>query len=93
MSIKTTVMKTVKWLFGGAGLVIVVGVLVAYMTFRASLPTLDGRIITSEVQQDILVERDKNGNATLTAGNRLDLAYATGFIHAQERFFQIDLSR
>ncbi len=93
MSIKTTVMKTVKWVFGGAGLVIVVGVSVAYMTFRASLPTLDGRILTSEVQQDILVERDKNGNATLTAGNRLDLAYATGFIHAQERFFQIDLSR
>ncbi|VAV92721.1 Penicillin acylase II [hydrothermal vent metagenome] len=93
MSIKTTVMKTVKWVSGMAGLVIVVGILVAYMTFRASLPTLDGRIITSEVQEDILVERDKNGNATLTAGNRLDLAYATGFVHAQERFFQIDLSR
>ena len=30
---------------------------------------------------------------TLTAANRVDLAYATGFVHGQDRFFEMDLSR
>ncbi len=30
---------------------------------------------------------------TLTAVNRTDLAFATGFVHAQDRFFEMDLSR
>jgi penicillin amidase len=29
----------------------------------------------------------------VAAANRLDLAYATGFVHAQDRFFQMDLAR
>jgi penicillin amidase len=27
------------------------------------------------------------------AANRADLAYGTGFVHGQDRFFQMDLSR
>jgi len=30
---------------------------------------------------------------TIEATDRLDLAYATGFLHAQDRYFQMDLSR
>ncbi|MDQ7086356.1 MAG: penicillin acylase family protein, partial [Acidobacteriota bacterium] len=29
----------------------------------------------------------------LRGGSRDDLAFATGFVHAQERFFQMDLMR
>ncbi len=74
-------------------LIVIVAIFSLYLTFRASLPTVDGLYMTSSIEQNILVERDENGNATLSAENRGDLAYATGFIHAQERFFQIDLSR
>jgi penicillin amidase len=41
----------------------------------------------------VVIERDNRGVPTITASSRADLAYATGFIHAQDRFFQMDLSR
>jgi len=64
-----------------------------YMEFRASLPQLEGQVTLSALNQNAVIERDKNGNATLIAQNRMDLAFANGYIHAQERFFQMDLSR
>ncbi len=86
-------LQKLKWLLGGIIAVIIVVFITIYFTFSASLPLLEGNITSASVAQNIILERDNNGNATLTAENRLDLAYATGFIHAQERFFQIDLSR
>lgn len=64
-----------------------------YMEFRASLPLLEGMLPLSSLEQNTLIERDRNGNATLIAHTRPDLAFVNGFIHAQERFFQMDLSR
>lgn len=66
---------------------------VIYFGFRASLPALEGKIENSNISATVTLERDDHGYATLSAENRNDLAYATGFIHAQERFFQMDLSR
>ena len=86
-------LRKIKWLLGAVSLLIMVALVTVYFIFRESLPQLEGDIASSSVEQNILLERDVNGNATLTAENRLDLAYATGFIHAQERFFQIDLTR
>ena len=39
------------------------------------------------------IERDARGIPVITAASRTDLAYATGYAHAQDRFFQMDLSR
>ena len=39
------------------------------------------------------VTRDALGVPTITAQSRVDLARAIGFVHAQERFFQMDLQR
>jgi penicillin amidase len=41
----------------------------------------------------VRVERDALGVPTVRGGDRLDVARATGFLHAQERFFQMDLLR
>ena len=41
----------------------------------------------------VSVERDALGIPTLRGETRLDVARATGFVHAQERFFQMDLLR
>ena len=54
---------------------------------------MEGTIVSENIAASVKLERDINGNATITAENRNDLAYASGFIHAQERFFQMDLSR
>jgi penicillin amidase len=60
---------------------------------RGSLPRLDGTVHTAGLSAAVRIERDSRGVPTLEAVNRTDLAYATGFVHAQDRFFQMDLSR
>jgi penicillin G amidase len=60
---------------------------------RASLPALDGKRVAHTLQAEVAIERDKLGIPTLEGTNPADLAYATGFVHAQDRFFQMDLLR
>ncbi len=64
-----------------------------YMTLRASLPELHGTLRLPGLKDRVVVERDELGVPTIRAGNRLDAARATGFLHAQDRFFHMDLSR
>ena len=58
-----------------------------------SLPMLDGQVVATGISAPVVVERDALGIPTIRAENRLDLAFATGFVHAQDRFFQMDLLR
>jgi penicillin amidase len=65
----------------------------AWMTLRGSLPELDGQRQAPLLSAPVTVERDDNGVPTISGSSRLDVAYATGFVHGQERFFQMDLLR
>ena len=60
---------------------------------RASLPVLDGRVTISGLHGPVSVTRDRLGIPTIRATSREDVARATGFLHAQDRFFQMDLAR
>jgi penicillin amidase len=60
---------------------------------RGSLPQLDGQIVVRGLSRPVTIERDALGIPTIRAENRTDLAFATGFAHAQDRFFQMDLLR
>jgi penicillin amidase len=60
---------------------------------RASLPALDGTQAVAGLGAPAKIERDALGVPVITGATRLDVARATGFVHAQERFFQMDLSR
>src|ERR1700756_2004887 len=62
-------------------------------TLSASLPTLDGNLESAGLQRPVEVERDSLGIPTIRGENRKDIAYATGFVHAQDRFFQMDTLR
>src|SRR5579862_4576721 len=66
---------------------------VVHAVLRASLPQLDGSAASAGLKAPVRIERDRLGIPTIVAGNRLDLAYATGFVHGQDRFFEMDLSR
>ncbi|GGD67894.1 penicillin acylase family protein [Lacimicrobium alkaliphilum] len=65
----------------------------AFVLLRASLPQLEGQLSLKGLGQSVSLNRDRNGMAVIDADNRRDLAMATGFVHAQERFFQMDLLR
>ncbi len=65
----------------------------ASVLLYGSLPQYDGKKHQPNLTQPVTVERDVLGSVTLTGQHRLDLANALGFVHAQERFFEMDLMR
>jgi len=64
----------------------------AYFLLRGSIPLLRGEV-PGAVTDRVLVERDAAGIPTLTAQSEADLWYGLGFLHGQERYFSMDLSR
>lgn len=65
-----------------------------YATVRASLPALDARQASAgAVAAPVRVERDARGAVTVRAASLADAAYGLGLAHAQDRYFQMDLSR
>ena len=64
-----------------------------YFALHSSLAMLDGEYSTPDISADVTILRDHQGVAELSAANRSDLAFGLGFLHAQERFFQMDLAR
>ena len=64
-----------------------------YFRLRASLPQLDGASAIPSLTAKVSVTRDALGVPTIRAENRADVARALGWLHAQERFFQMDLLR
>jgi penicillin amidase len=67
--------------------------LIVWMLLAGSLPKLDGTVRVSGLTAPVRIERDDLGIPTLQAESRNDLAFATGFVHGQDRFFQMDLLR
>ena len=79
----------------GAALVAVLAVAAGtvWLGFRASLPDIDGTAVLAGLGADISIDRDAAGVPTIVALNRNDLARGLGYVHAQDRFFQMDLLR
>ena len=76
-----------------AVLLVVIALAVPLGLLRASLPRLDGELREAGLKAPVRISRDALGVPTIEAANRFDLAYGTGFVHGQDRFFQMDLSR
>jgi penicillin amidase len=76
-------------------LVVLAGIAVGwiYSRVRASLPQLDGRAAVAGLGAPVSVQRDNLGVPTIEARSRIDAARALGFVHAQDRFFQMDVWR
>ena len=87
-------MKKIVWrLFGGLTFLLILAGLLAWLGLRASLPQLNGGIPAAGLAAAATIERDAAGIPVISASNRKDLAFATGFAHGQDRFFQMDLIR
>jgi len=77
--------------------VILAGAAAAGLWFRgrmiACLPRLDGSSALRGLAATVRVKRDALGIPTVEGSSRIDVARATGWLHAQDRFFQMDLLR
>ena len=88
-----------RWLkIAGVSLIVVVVIvgLLAGWTYRKvarSVPQFGGDVEIADLAFPVAIERDALGVPTISGSNRLDVARALGFLHAQERFFQMDLMR
>jgi penicillin amidase len=90
-------LRLVAWtLTGLLGLLLIADVVAAvwgWRTVRGSLPAESGRVRVADLGAEVTVTRDGAGVPTIRGRTRRDVARATGFVHAQERYFQMDLQR
>jgi penicillin G amidase len=85
-----------KWLWRVLGVVLVLVLTVvasAIGLLRASLPDLDGTVVSAGLSAPASIARDAQGVPVIEAASRPDLAFATGVAHGQDRYFQMDLMR
>ena len=58
-----------------------------------SLPQLEGTINIPNLQEEVIVIKDDSGVPHIKAENEHDLYMAQGYVQAQDRMFQMELSR
>jgi penicillin G amidase len=86
-------LRWLRWTFIVVAVLALAAVGLAWWAMRQSLPQLDGQASAPGLAAEVSIERDAAGRPVITAASRTDLAFATGYAHAQDRFFQMDLSR
>ena len=64
-----------------------------FLWLRSSLPRNDGRLAIAGLGAEVHIHRDARGVPTIRAATERDAAFALGFVHAQDRLFQMDLMR
>jgi penicillin amidase len=85
-----------RWLLRSLGIVLgllVLLLLILWLLLRGSLPQLDGELALPGLTAPVNIQRDALGVVTVEAANEVDMARALGYVHAQERFFEMDLMR
>lgn len=88
--------QATKWLRYAAIALVLLSSLTAAMCWwllSASLPAVEGKRVLSKLNAEVRVDRDSLGTATIHAVSELDAMRALGYIHAQERYFEMDLMR
>lgn len=97
--IQTNTKRKRKWTKITAWIVAIIIVLIAAIYFGAnayiarSLPKTEGEIHLSGLKEKVEIIRDKDGVPHIRAKNDHDLYMAQGYVQAQDRLFQMDLSR
>src|SRR5699024_1751026 len=71
---------------------VVGAVIYGYNFVHKSLPIVEGEV-TLSVKEEVIVETDENGVPHIKAKNMQDLYTAQGYIQAQHRLFQMELSQ
>ncbi|MBW9120221.1 penicillin acylase family protein [Microbacterium trichothecenolyticum] len=78
-----------------AGIVVLALIAVGFVAFTAqrSFPQLSGEVKAAGLEADVTVQRDVLGIPTITADSSHDLFFAQGYVHAQDRFWEMDFRR
>jgi len=88
--------RTVRRLLLVLGILVVLAVVlgaVGVSTVRRSFPQTDGTASIPGLEHPVEVYRDAMGVPSVFASSDHDLLMAQGYLHAQDRFWQMDVSR
>src|ERR1700733_15983512 len=64
-----------------------------WFVVHSALPQLDGRLQVAGLAAPVTVTRDNHGVPTIEAASLQDLFFAQGFVTAQDRLWQMDITR
>jgi penicillin amidase len=65
----------------------------AFVTVRRSFPDTSGEVRIDTLRGDVTVKRDGMGIPQIYADTSEDLFFAQGYVHAQDRFYEMDFRR
>lgn len=88
--------RAAAWLgWSVLGLVLVIAAVLGglYLYLRTSLPKLDGALMVAGLDGPVTIQRDANGIPHIFATDAHDAFFAIGFVHGQDRRFQMDVLR
>ena len=74
-------------------LAILLALAAGYAWLRQSLPQLDGTVTVSGLKAPVDIVRDRYGVPHIYAGSVTDAYFALGFVHAQDRLWQMEMNR
>src|SRR5258707_3020163 len=77
----------------GALLSILVFLVGAFFQVRGALPPYSGHVDVKGLRASVEILRDKNAVPHIIAGSIEDAAFGLGYVHAQDRFWQMELMR
>ncbi|MDA0228941.1 MAG: penicillin acylase family protein [Proteobacteria bacterium] len=84
------------WPFGGLGALVLLVIIVlagGYIWLRGSLPEIDGEVQLAGLKGEVEVIRDAHAIPHIYAESVEDAAFAMGFVHAQDRLWQMEFQR
>jgi penicillin amidase len=73
--------------------VVLFGAAFGFYTVRRSFHRANGELVASGLDRPVDIYRDALGVPNIYAATQHDLFFAQGYIHAQERFWQMDFWR
>jgi penicillin amidase len=71
----------------------IIFILLKLQNTYSSLPKLNNTLSIGSLKDQVNIKRDRNGIPSIYATTRNDSAFALGYLHSQERFFQMDILR
>jgi penicillin amidase len=81
-----------RWV-GRILLLLAIVIAAGWLWLRSSLPDPNETIRADGLSAAVTIVRDAHGIPTVRAANERDAAFAMGWLHAQNRLFQMDLAR
>jgi len=87
------ILKILKWFVIVVVILIVVAVGAGYFYLRQSLPQVEGNVKVMGLSAAVEIIRDVDAVPHIYAQNKLDAYWSLGYLHAQDRLWQMEIQR